>query len=139
MLLKKEKTSFESPDRLNRIVEGTKLMGEMIADSNIRIDGEVIGNVTCAGKVVVGENGKITGNLTCNEADVEGLIEGDVQTDTLLCLREKSKVVGNIQTAKIEINQGAVFLGNCSMGSTNKRDKGVPVQNRKTQPEDIVY
>jgi len=139
MLLKKEKTSFESPDRLNRLVEGTKVMGELIADSNIRIDGEVIGNVTCAGKVVVGENGKINGNLTCNEADVEGLIEGDVQTDTLLCLREKSKVVGNIQTAKIEINQGAVFMGNCSMGSIQKRDKGVPVQNRKNQPEDIVY
>ncbi len=139
MILKKEKASFESPDRLNRIVEGTRIIGELIADSNIRIDGEVKGNVSCAGKVVVGENGKIIGNLTCNEADVEGFIEGEVKTDALLCLREKSKIVGNIHTAKIEITQGAVFLGNCSMGGHSNANKGVPIQHKKNQPEDIVY
>lgn len=139
MIKKKERTNFESPDRLNRLVEGTKIVGEMIADSNIRIDGEVIGNVTCAGKVVIGELANIKGNLTCNEADIEGNIDGDVQVDTLLVLREKARVVGNIQTAKIEINQGAIFLGNCNMSGNKNTTKSVPVNNHKKQPEDIVY
>jgi cytoskeletal protein CcmA (bactofilin family) len=138
MILKKEKARFESPDRLNRIVEGTRIVGEFIADSNIRIDGEVHGNVACGGKVVLGENGIIKGNLTCNEADIEGKIEGDLNIDVLLCLREKSKIVGNINTARIEISQGALFLGNCSMGNATS-SKGVPVQNKKNHPEDIVY
>lgn len=138
MILKKEKATFESPDRLNRIVEGTRLIGEFICDSNVRIDGEVQGNVSCAGKVVLGENGIIKGNLSCHEADVEGKIEGDLTIENLLCLREKSKIVGNISTSKIEINQGAVFLGNCSMGGSSTT-KSVPVQNKKNRPEDIVY
>ncbi|MBU2018423.1 MAG: polymer-forming cytoskeletal protein [Bacteroidetes bacterium] len=136
--MKKEKARFESPDRLNRIVEGTRIVGELIADSNIRIDGEVHGNVACAGKVVLGENGIIKGNLTCNEADIEGNIEGDLNIDILLCLKEKSKIIGNINTAKIEVNQGAIFLGNCTMGGA-PQSKGVNVQNKKNQPEDIVY
>lgn len=139
MLKKKDKSYFESPDRLNRIVEGTKIVGDIIADSNIRIDGEVQGNVSCAAKVVIGENAHIKGNLTCNEADVEGSVDGDLMIDSLLILREKSKVKGNIRTAKIEVNQGAIFLGNCDMGGKSSSNKQVPVNNKKNQPEDIVY
>lgn len=138
MIKKKDKTAFDSPDRLNRLVEGTKVIGELITDSNIRIDGEVHGNITCAGKVVIGESAYIKGNLTCNEADVEGKIEGDIQVDVLLVLREKSKIVGNINTTKIEINQGAIFLGNCNMTGQKGQTKSVPLSNQK-KPEDIVY
>lgn len=139
MLKKKDKSYFESPDRLNRIVEGTKIVGDIIADSNIRIDGEVQGNVSCAAKVVIGENAYIKGNLTCNEADIEGSVDGDLMIDSLLILREKSKVTGNIRTAKIEINQGAIFLGNCDMSGKSGSSKQVPINNKKNQPEDIVY
>ncbi len=140
MIKKRDKTSFESPDRLNRLVEGTKVVGELIADSNIRIDGEILGNVSCAGKVVLGEMAMIKGNLTCNEADIEGKIEGDVMVDSLLILREKSKIIGNIHTAKIEINQGAIFLGNCNMSGNKAGIKNaVPVNGKERKPEDIVY
>lgn len=139
MLSKKEKASHESPDRLNRIVEGTKIIGEVIAESNLRIDGEIQGNVSCAGKLVLGENGKIVGNLICNEADIEGTIHGDVEAETLLRLREKSLIVGNLKVNKLEIDQGAQFNGQCEMKHGSSSAKGVPVQNRKNQPEDIVY
>lgn len=138
MLGKKTNTpNFEAPDRLNRLVEGAKIIGELITDSSIRIDGEVQGNITCAGKVLLGENALVKGNLTCNEADIEGKVLGDLKVEALLTLREKAKIEGNIFTNRIEIHQGAIFLGNCSMG-------GVKASNSKTtqaqkQPEDIVY
>ncbi len=129
--------NFEAPDRLNRLVEGAKLIGELITDSSIRIDGEVEGNITCAGKVLLGENALIKGNLICNEADVEGRITGDLKVEALLTLREKSKVEGNINTNKIEIHQGAIFLGNCSMGGVKSKVSSSSKAEEK-QP-DIVY
>lgn len=132
------KASFETPDRLNRIVEGAKVIGELITDSSIRIDGEVVGNITCAGKVLLGENALIKGNLNCNEAEIEGKITGDIKVDGLLTLREKAKVEGNISTSKIEIHQGAIFLGNCSMGGVKSTAKA-PSPTQKDQQPDIVY
>lgn len=129
--------NFEAPDRLNRLVEGAKIIGELITDSSIRIDGEVQGNITCAGKVLIGENAVIKGNLNCNEADVEGRITGDLKVEALLTLREKSKIEGNISTAKIEIHQGAIFLGNCSMGGAVSARPKQKAQS-ENQP-DIVY
>jgi len=70
MLNRKEKTNFESTDSVNRLVEGTKIIGDIISESNIRIDGEVEGNITTSAKVVIGENGSLKGNLTCQEADI---------------------------------------------------------------------
>ena len=71
---KKSNIQFDSPDRLNIIVEGSKVIGDMITESNLRIDGEVRGNVSSVSKVVIGKTGIILGNLTCSDADIEGNI-----------------------------------------------------------------
>jgi cytoskeletal protein CcmA (bactofilin family) len=140
MIGKKNNSShIEAPDRLNRLVEGAKIIGELITDSSIRIDGEVQGNITCAGKVLLGENAMVKGNLTCNEADIEGKVVGDLKVDSLLTLREKAKIEGNISTNRIEIHQGAIFLGNCSMGGSSSNVNNKTVPQAQKQPEDIVY
>lgn len=138
MMKRKEKIQFESPERVNRIVEGTKIVGDLIADSNLRIDGEVIGNVSTSSKVVLGENGLIKGNLLCQEADVEGKIEGKLSVESLLVLREKSRIVGDIQTGKLHIEEGAMFVGKCSMGGIKPNDHKVEVDSVKSDG-DIVY
>jgi cytoskeletal protein CcmA (bactofilin family) len=137
--MKRDRNTNESPDKLNRLVEGTKIIGDLTTDSNIRVDGEVVGNINCAGKVVIGETALIKGNLSCNEADVEGTIEGDLIIEALLVLREKSKISGNIATSKIEIHQGAIFLGNCEMGA--RKNAGANQNNGKNNKKsgDLVY
>jgi len=115
MLRRKEKMTFESQDRLNRLVEGTKIVGDIITDSNIVIDGEIVGNIFSRSKVFIGATGTVFGNISCNEADIEGNIDGSLEVEGLLILREKSKIVGDILTSKLHIEEGAVFLGSCHM------------------------
>jgi cytoskeletal protein CcmA (bactofilin family) len=123
MIKRKEKSTFESPERLNRLVEGTRINGDIFADSNLRIDGEIKGHVSTASKVVIGENGKITGNLTCMDADIEGVVEGNIKVEGLLILREKSKIIGDIHTSRIQIDEGASFNGKCQMGKQSFADQ----------------
>lgn len=135
-MLKKDKNKFESPDRLNRIVEGTKITGDLIADSSIRIDGEVEGNVSTSAKVVIGENGLIKGNLNCMDADIEGKVEGILNIEALLILREKAKVSGDIITGKLHVEEGAQFVGNCKMSGFKVDGASFPKQQKA---EDLVY
>jgi cytoskeletal protein CcmA (bactofilin family) len=137
MIKRKDKTQFESPDRLNRIVEGTKVIGDIITESNLRIDGEVTGNVSSSAKVVIGENGQIKGNLNCFEADIEGKVLGNLDIQGVLILREKANVEGEITTVKLNVEEGAIFLGTCNMSGKIATDKKSFSKDKK--PTDIVY
>ena len=109
-----------SPDRLNRIVEGTNIQGEIKSDSNIRIDGRVIGTITTKGKLVLGATGFIEGEVICASADIEGTITGKITVDQLLSLKSTAKINGDILTGKLAIEPGAVFTGSCGMGGVVK-------------------
>ena len=65
----------QSPERLNRIVEGTHIEGDIKSDSNIRIDGYLKGTITVKGRLVLGPTGKIDGNIYCKNGDLEGKLK----------------------------------------------------------------
>lgn len=117
MLKRQERLAFDSPDRVNRLVEGTKITGDIVSESNIRIDGTVDGNVSSSAKIVIGENGAVTGNISCTDADIEGALHGDAQINGVLILREKATIHGDINTVRIHIEEGAKFNGACRMNS----------------------
>lgn len=133
---KKANVQFDSPDRLNVIVEGSKVIGDMITESNLRIDGEVKGNVSSASKVVIGKNGHILGNLTCADADIEGTIKGILKVDSLTILRETSRIEGEITTSKLQVEEGAQFSGNCKMSNFVAPTK---LESTNKLQEDLVY
>jgi cytoskeletal protein CcmA (bactofilin family) len=138
MLKRKEKSHVDNPERLNRLVDGTKIVGDIFSESNLRIDGEVQGNISTKGKVVIGENGLVNGNLTCQEADIEGKINGNLSVESLLILRETAKITGDIQTARLHMEEGALFLGSCAMGNTSANENTTSIQ-QKNRTEDLVY
>ena len=63
----------------NVIASGTKIIGTITADNDIRIDGNIEGDLICKGKIVVGTNGIINGNITCNNAEIMGNINGKIK------------------------------------------------------------
>ncbi len=127
---------MDSPDRLNVIVEGSKVIGDMVTESNLRIDGVVEGNVHVASKVVIGKTGRIQGNLTCGAADIEGNVEGILKIDELLVLRSSAEIIGEITTRKFQMEEGAIFTGNCTMSNHNSSNAPKVAQPAE---ENVVY
>ncbi|MGL4908931.1 MAG: bactofilin family protein [Bacteroidales bacterium] len=107
---------------INRICTGTTFVGNITASGDIRIDGVLEGNITTKGKLVVGETGKITGQIDTKNADVLGTINGKMNIEDLCVLRSVAKLKGDVNTTRILIEVGAVFIGNCNMSN----DKTVP-------------
>ncbi|MFT3884419.1 MAG: polymer-forming cytoskeletal protein [Flavobacteriales bacterium] len=102
--------------KINTIMEGTSIEGEIRSDSNIRIEGRVKGTITVRGRLIVGASGVVEGDVTCQSSDIEGTVNGKINCQDLLSLKATAKLTGDINTKKLAIEPGAIFTGNCSMG-----------------------
>ena len=128
-------TEINSPDRLNRIVEGTSIEGDIRSDSNIRIDGRLKGTIHTKGRLVIGSSGIIEGEIICENADIEGVFIGKINVNQLLSLKSTAKLTGDIITSKLAIEPGAMFSGACSMGGMIKDLKSAePMKQNVNQP-----
>lgn len=100
----------------NSIVEGTEIRGDIKATNDIRIDGVLVGKLECNGRVIIGAQGKIEGEIQCANAIIEGSFKGNITVKELLAIKETGSVIGDISTEKILIQTGATFNGKCTMG-----------------------
>lgn len=100
----------------NSVVVGTKIEGSIFAGSDIRIDGELKGTLECSGKVIIGPDGMVTGDINCQNAVIEGSFDGKLICQDLLNVRESAKINGDIFTDKLIVQAGAVYNVNCQMG-----------------------
>lgn len=103
---------------INIISEGTKIKGDVIANGDIRIDGELIGNISAKSKLVIGPKGKIEGQIICNNIEVSGFIKGKVTASEMINLKSISQIVGDIIAGKLSIEPGAMFSGSCVMNGS---------------------
>ncbi len=99
------------------ISAGTTLKGDISSNSDLRIDGTIIGNVTSSSKIVIGASGNVEGDLTGNQADIVGKVSGNIKTKDLLQLRGDCIVKGNVHAGKLQVEPTAVFNGQCHMGN----------------------
>lgn len=101
---------------LNIIAFGTKVEGDVLVDTDIRIEGEIKGNLNAANsKVIVGKTGVVWGNINCSNIDIMGLVEGDIVAEISVSLKATANVKGNLSTTVISIEPNAVFAGECKM------------------------
>jgi cytoskeletal protein CcmA (bactofilin family) len=141
----KEKLMLDGPENLNRLGAGTELKGDIATQTSMRVDGIIVGNVSCGGKLVLGQKGLITGNINVKQAEIEGTVQGDLKVTETLILRSSARIDGNMITSKLTIEDGAVFNGQCVMSANpelNVLEKEIireTVEQVKAEPEDIVY
>lgn len=121
---------------INLIGIGTVIEGNVICKGDIRVDGQVVGNVSSKSKVVIGSTGHIKGDIYSQNADISGTHFGSCHITDLLFLKSTSKVNGNINTGKLVVESGAVFTGNCNMGVIAEKPIKVDVNFKDRQPKE---
>jgi cytoskeletal protein CcmA (bactofilin family) len=104
------------------------IKGDMESEGDIRIDGKLIGNINCKAKIIIGQQGRVEGNLNGNQADILGTINGDINMAGQLNLLGKSIINGNIHVGKLQMESTVVFNGKCIMGA-NVVELAQPISN----------
>lgn len=116
-------TNNNSTGRINQIVEGSVIEGNIVSNSNFRIDGKIIGKVNITGKLVLGPKGLIEGEIVSENAEIEGTFKGNITVNSFLSLKSTAKIDGDIFTQKIAVEPGAIFTGKCIMGGKSNSFK----------------
>jgi cytoskeletal protein CcmA (bactofilin family) len=119
---------------------GTVLTGETSFQAMLRIDGHLTGKVSSeSGTLIVGSSGRVDANVMVASAIVSGTVNGDIVAGEKIELTRTARVLGNIQTPRLVIEDGAVFEGACTMikakESLDKRAAKVDYPSYKTSAE----
>lgn len=121
---------------INIIGIGTKITGDVNSNGDIRVDGSLTGKLITKGKVVIGETGKVKGEISCKNSDVEGSIEGKITVSQLLALKAKARINGDIIASKLAIEPGCQFTGNCDMATTTSESSNEePIKNTASEKQ----
>ena len=124
-----KKAADEITNSSNVIGKGTVLEGNIETAGNIRIEGKIIGNLKSKSKVALGNSSMVDGNVSAQNADVEGTVKGKVEIGDMLVLKSTATVHGDISTGKLVVEPGAVFNGTCKMGAAVKDIKSADHAN----------
>ena len=104
----------------NKIEASTRITGEIKSNANFRIDGYLKGSITTSGKVVIGKEGVIEGNIKCLNADIEGKFNGKIEASEILNLKSTAVIEGEVQISKLIVEAGANFNAKCSMKNVSE-------------------
>ena len=62
----------------NTLAAGTTVKGDIVTETDFRLDGKIEGDVSCSGKIVIGPKGNVTGNIVSTNAEILGEVEGSI-------------------------------------------------------------
>jgi cytoskeletal protein CcmA (bactofilin family) len=96
---------------LSLIGADVRIVGNIISEGEIQIDGKVEGDITCQ-RLIVGEGGHIVGEVTAERAQVHGRLEGKIDA-TSVTIARSARVVGDVTHESLEIEAGGFLEGRC--------------------------
>jgi len=99
----------------NMVAAETKIVGTITTETDIRIDGELEGELISKNKVIVGSPGLVKGKIDCDSATIMGTINGTIVASDIVTLAKSAKFTGDIETNVIAIEPDAYFCGTCKM------------------------
>ena len=96
--------------------KGVDFIGKAKFDGSVRIDGQFDGQIMSQDTLVIGEQGVIKGEITCETIICSGKIDGNVVASQKVQLLKPAVLIGGVRTPSFSVEEGVVFHGICDMG-----------------------
>jgi cytoskeletal protein CcmA (bactofilin family) len=109
-------TPFRTPESDSRntatIGKSVRIVGQIFTKEDLYVDGDVEGTIESQeNKVTIGPNGRVQASIRAREVIILGQVQGNVETSDKVDIRKDAKLVGDITTSRISIEDGALFKG----------------------------
>ncbi len=121
MAFLKKDSDFASGEHFSIVSAECYFQGTLSVQGSLRVDGHLAGSVDNARQVIIGEGGKITGDVTAQTVVCGGDIEGNVCADMLEVL-SKASIKGDIRAQKMIVEEGGRIEGMCNIGTTQNTE-----------------
>ena len=97
---------------LATIGKAVRIVGQIFTKEDLNVDGDVEGTIESAeSKVTIGATGRVQASVKAREVVILGQVQGNVEATDKVDIRREAKLVGDITTARISIEDGAFFKG----------------------------
>ena len=105
---------------------GSHLTGDLKFEDGFRIDGKFEGKITAGSDLVIGENADVEADIKVERLTVNGSLQGNAVATDRIELHPKARVLADLTTPNLAIQEGAFFQGSCKMGETPSNVIGMP-------------
>ena len=103
-----------APERevgLSIIGTGMRVVGDIMAEGVVKVEGVVVGTVRAGRQVLVAKGGEVEGDIITREAIVGGEVRGSIQAQDRVEVQATSVVFGDITTRRLLVQEGGELNG----------------------------
>lgn len=125
------------------ISQGIRIKGEITGSEDLFVDGPIEGKLNLAnGSLTIGPNGTVKADVVAREVIVRGRIEGKIQGRERVQLWSTGQVIGEVQTQRLAIEDGALLRGKVETGkpidkASDDRSPAVAMAGKSSVPATI--
>lgn len=102
-------------ERISIIPASLKFKGELSADEDLLIQGQIEGTIKHTQRVTVGKAGKVKANISAQVIKVEGTVWGDLHAERSVSVEGSGNLRGNIHAPSVRLVEGSRFNGAVDM------------------------
>lgn len=107
------------------IGKAVKIIGQIYTKEDLNVDGDVEGTIESTdNKVTIGTTGRVQASVKAREVVILGQVQGNVEATDKVDIRREAKLVGDITTARISIEDGALFKGSIDIRKAEPKAGG---------------
>jgi cytoskeletal protein CcmA (bactofilin family) len=124
-------TPYRTPESDSRnsatIGKSVKIVGRIFTKEDLYVDGDVEGTIEShENKVTIGPNGRVQASIRARDVIILGQVQGNVETSDKVDIRKDAKLVGDITTSRISIEDGALFKGSIDIKKAEPKPAAAP-------------
>ena len=109
--------------------------GELHFEKGLNVLGKFEGEIDSKGSLLVAEGALLRGDVKAGTIRIDGQVKGNLTASTKVLLSSSASVEGDLTAARLEVAEGAVMVGRCTIGVNGQNKTAGPV---KTAPAGSV-
>lgn len=143
-MAEKRNSASRSPNCIDTLIgEGVHIVGDIACTGVLRVQGDILGNVSCQdnsnGTLVVDSAGSVTGAINATHIAVRGRVIGPVQSSQSIEIHQGASLVGDISFKSITIHAGGVVEGLLNPAVAADSNESVPEHGPQVAEEPAVH
>lgn len=111
---------IESRTGQNALDNTVVIKGSLSFENDLVFDGTLEGNVESKGSLTVGENADLQAEVRARSVTIRGKVTGNIHATERCELKSRGQLYGDLQTARLIIEEGATFVGKSEVSPDGK-------------------
>lgn len=103
--------TVETSESVSVLGRGARVRGRVSGEGDLRIEGQIEGDVSVSGDLAIEDGGAVTGDVTAGAVEIAGGLDGDVSARGTVTIHATARVAGDMIGVEVNLEEGASFSG----------------------------